>query len=64
MLQAMVTVGKTDWTNLMDKRKALETMLATKLNDAKAKALADVIAKKEDSKHNLLNLMKSELIMS
>lgn len=42
-----------------DKRKALETMLATKLNDAKAKALADVIAKKEDSKHNLLNLMKS-----
>lgn len=42
-----------------DKRKALETMLATKLNDAKAKVLADVIAKKEDSKHNLLNLMKS-----
>ncbi|MDW8566053.1 hypothetical protein [Staphylococcus shinii] len=42
-----------------DKRKALETMLATKLNDAKAKALADIIAKKEDSKHNLLNLMKS-----
>lgn len=42
-----------------DKRKALETMLATKLNDAKAKALADVIAKKEDSKHNLLNIMKS-----
>ena len=42
-----------------DKRKALETMLATKLIDAKAKALADVIAKKEDSKHNLLNLMKS-----
>ncbi|MEB8333581.1 hypothetical protein [Staphylococcus saprophyticus] len=42
-----------------DKRKALETMLATKLNDAKAKALADVIAKKEDSKHYLLNLMKS-----
>ncbi|OEK76038.1 hypothetical protein AST06_01540 [Staphylococcus saprophyticus] len=42
-----------------DKRKALETMLATKLNDAKVKALADVIAKKEDSKHNLLNLMKS-----
>lgn len=42
-----------------DKRKALEAMLATKLNDAKAKALADVIAKKEDSKHNLLNLMKS-----
>lgn len=42
-----------------DKRKALETMLATKLNDAKAKALADVIAKKEGSKHNLLNLMKS-----
>lgn len=42
-----------------DKRKALETMLATKLNDAKAKTLADVIAKKEDSKHNLLNLMKS-----
>lgn len=42
-----------------DKRNALETMLATKLNDAKAKALADVIAKKEDSKHNLLNLMKS-----
>lgn len=42
-----------------DKRKALETMLATKLNDAKAKALADVIAKKEDSKHDLLNLMKS-----
>lgn len=42
-----------------DKRKTLETMLATKLNDAKAKALADVIAKKEDSKHNLLNLMKS-----
>lgn len=42
-----------------DKRKALKTMLATKLNDAKAKALADVIAKKEDSKHNLLNLMKS-----
>ncbi|MFQ3852272.1 hypothetical protein ABLV90_00165 [Staphylococcus sp. 2S1] len=42
-----------------DKRKALETMLATKLNDAKAKVLADVIAKKEDSKHSLLNLMKS-----
>lgn len=42
-----------------DKRKALETMLATKLNNAKAKALADIIAKKKDSANNLLNLMKS-----
>lgn len=42
-----------------NKRKALETMLATQLNDAKAKALADVIAKKEDAKHNLVDLMKS-----
>src|SRR5699024_1169636 len=31
-----------------DKRQALETMLASKLNDAKAQALANVIAKKED----------------
>ncbi|MES3704892.1 hypothetical protein ABFE52_03575 [Staphylococcus ureilyticus] len=30
-----------------DKRQALETMLASKLNDAKAQALADVIAKKK-----------------
>src|SRR5699024_10973397 len=44
-----------------DKRQALETMLASKLNDAKAQALADVIAKKEDAKHNIVDLMKSGL---
>lgn len=44
-----------------DKRQALETILASKLNDAKAQALADVIAKKEDAKHNMVDLMKSGL---
>lgn len=44
-----------------DKRQALETILASKLNDAKAQALADVIAKKEDAKHSMVDLMKSGL---
>ncbi|WP_412518932.1 hypothetical protein [Staphylococcus simulans] len=44
-----------------NKRQAIETMLATKFNDEKAHALANVIAKKEDVKGELLDALKTGL---
>ncbi|PTJ37249.1 LPXTG cell wall anchor domain-containing protein [Staphylococcus simulans] len=44
-----------------NKRQAIETILATKFNDAKARALANVIAKKDDAKAELLSVLKSGL---
>ncbi|MHD0396336.1 LPXTG cell wall anchor domain-containing protein [Staphylococcus simulans] len=44
-----------------NKRQAIETILATKFNDAKARALANVIAKKDDAKVELLNTLRSGL---
>ncbi|PTK52540.1 hypothetical protein BUZ61_14540, partial [Staphylococcus nepalensis] len=44
-----------------NKRQAIETILATKFNDAKARALANVIAKRDAAKAELLSVLKSGL---
>ncbi|MGV3128055.1 GA module-containing protein [Staphylococcus simulans] len=44
-----------------NQRQAIETILASKFNDAKARALANIIAKKEDKKAELLKLMTSDI---
>ena len=51
--------------NILDKtsnrKKAIETMLATKLNQAKANALADIISRVQSDKANALDLVKSTI---
>lgn len=44
-----------------NQRQAIETILASKFNDAKARALANIIVKKEDKKAELLKLMTSDI---
>ncbi|MFX3069953.1 hypothetical protein V6125_27580, partial [Klebsiella pneumoniae] len=44
-----------------NRKQAIETMLATKLNQAKAKVLADIISRVQPDKANALNLVKSTI---
>lgn len=44
-----------------NRKQAIETMLATKLNQAKAKALADIISRVQSDKANALDLVKSTI---
>ena len=44
-----------------NRKQAIETMLATKLNQAKANALADIISRVQSDKANALDLVKSTI---
>lgn len=44
-----------------NRKQAIETMLATKLNQAKAKVLADIISRVQSDKANALDLVKSTI---
>ena len=44
-----------------NRKQAIETMLATKLNQAKANVLADIISRVQSDKANALNLVKSTI---
>lgn len=44
-----------------NRKQAIETMLATKLNQAKANALADIISRVQSDKTNALDLVKSTI---
>lgn len=44
-----------------NRKQAIETMLATKLNQAKANALADIISRVQSNKANALDLVKSTI---
>lgn len=63
--QAFNQHGLVSSDDILDKtsnrKQAIETMLATKLNQAKANALADIISRVQSDKANALDLVKSTI---